>query len=556
MKVFIIIAIAALFGFGGFAASDAHAHAPTAVTLSNITETQIKITWVHLGTAGANGCGSGCGLGDAKRFVDVLRDSTNIVNNSTLQTYTDMSLAQGTEFSYTVCHGDPSTTNCTVDDDNAAKAAAVPDITVAAKPAGINLSANENNIVLTWDRSFVCGDCSTMTDSSNVFTANNTAVAGLKIEYSSDGGSSFSTSTSNSSAITNVVGAQIIGGEYKITGLESGTPYQIRVSAVTETVGTPNGAAGTAWVCPTCSISTLSPNQGTQATPPKTSAISSGDVTGGNLKVTLSEEKGWDRILSAALHTNITGDQTKEDSDTSITWHYFDGVTVVDPNNYFNEVNVVAEQSGVRTMDVTYEISWNRSLANNNAILESSDFPGNVGTTVIEDAWTSFPIKQVSHEIPDETSEETIMMLYDGGVMNHLLLNNDISYVLDDMQYFIDDSIINVSQDEKVVTQNEVNSIKQLLEKVTISHDNVKIGTNYAKTLVISGTLNNEFYQAGEHVILSITSPDGSESQISAVTTSDRNFKVPIIVDDFQSGVYQFTPGHSIHLGESFSYKH
>ena len=114
MKVFLLLAIAAILLGGPLAASDVSAHKPTAVTLSGETETKITITWVHLGTAGANGCGSGCGLGDAKRFVDVLRGSTNIVNNSTLQTYTDHSLAEGTEYNYTVCHGDPSTTNCAV----------------------------------------------------------------------------------------------------------------------------------------------------------------------------------------------------------------------------------------------------------------------------------------------------------------------------------------------------------------------------------------------------------------------------------------------------------
>ena len=261
------------------------------------------------------------------------------------------------------------------------------------------------------------------------------------------------------------------------------------------------------------------------------------------------------QILSATLYTNISEGQTQADSDTSIAWNYFDGVTVVDPNNYFNNVNVVTEQSGIRTMDVTYEISWNRSLANNNVILESSDFPGNVAITLINDAWKTFPVTQVSHEIPEETVEETVMALYEGAIMNHNLLNNHVSYALNDMQYFIDDSTINVSQDEKDVIQ-EVDQLKQLLEKVTLSNDNIKIGTKYFKTLVISGTVSAEFYQRGEHVEFSISNPDGSQSELSAVTTSDRTFKVPIIVDGFESGVYQFAPSHSIHLGESFSYKH
>ena len=539
-----------LLGFT-FAESDAYAHTPTSVSLSPSADgTQVTITWVHLGTAGANGCGSGCGLGDDKRFVDVMRDAVNIVNNSTAQTFTDASLSQGQEYGYLVCHGDPSTATCAAADVNetnsglaakvwtTTKASAVTDGNLYAGLAhDISLSAGTNNIVVTWAGPGL----------------NNTNTEGLQIEYSSDGGASFTTATSNSSAINN----RIPFVEYDITGLQSSTEYLIRVAGVTE-ANSATGNTGSAVICTNCNITTQNgDNRGKTLSPsPQAASYSNGDVTGGNLKVTLQEDRGWDRILSATLYTNITEGGTIADSDTSITWHYFDGVTVIDPNNYFNEVNVVTEQSGVRTMDVTYEISWNRSLAKSNAILVTSDFPGNVGTTGINEAWKSFPDKKlVSHEIPEETSEVTTMALFDGGIMNHLLLNNDVNYILNDMQYFVPDTIIDVSQDEKVVVQKEDGLTKQIFEKFTLSHDNVKIGHKYSKTLVITGIVKGEFYQGGEPVIFSISNPDGAESQISAVTTTDRTFQVPIIVDKFESGVYQFTPSHGNLLGEPFSYR-
>jgi hypothetical protein len=230
-------------------------------------------------------------------------------------------------------------------------------------------------------------------------------------------------------------------------------------------------------------------------------------------------------------------------------------VHVSDPHGYFNEVNVVTAQSGVRTMDVTYEITWNKSLARNDVILETTNFPGEVGTTIIKDAWLSFPAKQISYEAPDETPKETIMTLFDGGIMNHLLLINNIEHtLLSAVDYFVYDEIIDVSQDEAVL-QQEV-GVVQLFEKMTLSQDNMKVGNKYLKTLVISGTVNDEFHQTGEPVTFYISSPDGTDSQITAVTTSDRTFKVPIIIDEFESGIYQFQPSHKDILGESFSFKH
>ena len=303
-------------------------------------------------------------------------------------------------------------------------------------------------------------------------------------------------------------------------------------------------------------ISTRGEELGNVAPPPQATSYSSGAITGGNLQVTVKENSGWDRTLNVALYTNIREDQTKQDSDTYIIWNYFDPVHVSDPHGYFNNVNVVTAQSGVRTMDVTYEITWNKSLAKSDVILETANFQSDVGTTIIKEAWKSFPVKQISYETPEETSKETIMTLFDGGVMNHLLLNNNIDHtLLSAVDYFVYDEIIDVSQDEKVVLQQE-EGVVQLFEKITLSQDNVKVGHKYLKTLVISGTLKDEFHQIGVPVTFYISSPDGTDSQITAVTTSARTFKVPIIIDEFESGIYQFQPSHKDLLGEPFSFKH
>ena len=549
MKIFLLLAIAAILLGGPLAASDVSAHVPTAVTLSAETETKITITWVHLGSQAANGCGSGCGLGDSKRFVDVLRGSTNIVNNSTLQTYTDHSLSEGTEYNYTVCHGDPSTTNCAVTATYALKADPAFSHTLAGNGTGLgfkSLPDGSQNLTVT---------LATNPTSIDVLwagpTHNNTNVIGLKVQYQKAGDSSFTTSTENSTGINGGKAVPV----HTITGLTSGATYTVKLSGVTGGDSSGSGAVGTA---STLSAVTLPGQTGTIKNPtPQVKTIASGQVVDGNLKATLFEDKGWDRILNVALYTNISADQGIENSDTYITWNFFDGVSVTDPHGYFNDVNVVAEQSGVRTQDFTYEITWNKPLGANSAIIETKDFQSNAGLTVINEAWTSFPVTQVSYEVPEETSEETVMALYDdGGVMNHLFLNNNIDYaLLSDLQYFVTDGTIDVSQDEKTVVQNEDELVKQLFEKFTVSHDNVKIGQKYVKTLVISGTVNDEFF-AKEPVMFSISHPDGTESKINAYTTSAGTFKVPIIVDEFESGVYQFTPSHGDLLGELFSYKH
>ena len=539
------------------AVSAAYAHSPSSVSATS-TETTATIIWTH--TAAGACATSGCnGLTD----VDIMRipgqnsvagtDIDNhsvlvgngtayvVANNATgLSTWKDHSLPEGTLFNYQVCHNEPDAVACTTaltDGTNEGNSDKVFTQTKATAPTGINLSMDQNSAVVSW-----------IGPTAN----NNTAVTGLKIEYSLDGGSNYTTATSNSTQERSAVA-------YLVTGLQTSQEYIFRVSPVTEanSVGAvaSKSSAGAAGTSALFTHTTRSAAEGIVAPPPQATSYSSGVITGGNLQVTVKENSGWDRTLNVALYTNITEDQTKQDSDTYIIWNYFDPVHVSDPHGYFDNVNVVTAQSGVRTMDVTYEISWNKSLAKSDVILETTNFQSQVGTTIIKEAWKSFPVKQISYETPEETSKETIMTLFDGGVMNHLLLNNNIDHtLLSAVDYFVYDEIIDVSQDVVVLQQEQ--GVAQLFEKITLSQDNVKVGNKYLKTLVISGTLKDEFHQIGEPVTFYISSPDGTDSQITAVTTSARTFKVPIIIDEFESGIYQFQPSHKDLLGEPFSFKH
>ena len=546
MKVFLLLAIAAILLGGPLAASDVSAHKPTAVTLSGETETKITITWVHLGTAGANGCGSGCGLGDAKRFVDVLRGSTNIVNNSTLQTYTDHSLAEGTEYNYTVCHGDPSTTNCAVTATYALKADPAFSHTLAGNGTGLGFKSLPDGLPN------LTVDLSTNPTSIDVLwagpTHNNTNVIGLKVEYKASSDSSFTTATSNSTGINGGKAVPV----YTIENLTPGTTYTVKLSGVTGGDSSGSGAAGTA---STLASVTLPKHSAPIANDvPSVTTLASGQIVDGNLKATLYEDKGWDRILNVDLYTNIGEGQGIENSDTYITWNFFDGVSVTDPHGYFNDVDVVAEESGVRTQDFTYEITWNKPLGANSAIIETKDFQSNTGLTVINEAWTSFPVTQVSYEVPEETFKETTAMLWNEGVMNHVFLANDVNYALvSDMQYFIQEESIDVSQDEVVLEQE---GAIELFEDTTISKKSMKIGSEYVKTLVVSGTVNAKVFSMGSAVTFNIIGPNGSESKINAVTTSDRTFEVPIVLEGLESGTYQLLPVHDIHTGEPLSFRH
>jgi hypothetical protein len=540
-------------------ASAVYAHIPTSVSLGSETESQITISWTH---ATDDSCGSGC---DGITDVDIIRTpgqigSTNtsvsitnatsyvVANNATgLSSWVDHSLPSGTYFMYEVCHPDPDTSTCATADTNSTHASGTEPLwttTKASAPTDILLTPGPTTIDVR------VGPWLTNTTNSPAGNfANNTAVVGLKIEYSTDN-SSYTTASSNSTGFT---GSQD-NPQYTIESLSQSTKYWVRVSGVSDGSSASGNVAGTTTVLDP--VFTTAKKAGTANADPRATSYSVGDVTSGNLKVTLKEDRGWDRILNTVLYTNISADQGTEASDTYITWNFFDGVSVTDPHGYFNDVDVVGERSGVRTQDFTYEITWNKSLGANDVIIETKDFQSNAGLTIIENAWTSFPVKQVSHEIPEETSEETMMALYvDGGVMNHVFLTNDIDYALvSDMKYFIQDGIIDVSQDEVVLEQEE--GVIELFEDVTLRQKSMKIGSEYIKTLVVSGTVNTKVFSAGNAVTFNIIGPDGSESKVNAVTTSDRTFEVPIVLEGLKSGTYQLLPVHDIHSGEALSFRY
>ena len=541
-------------------APEAYAHAPIVVNATNVNETTADIHWAHPNP-----------MNGTYLPVDIDRtpqggSATTILNNSTggftgaayscdsAKTcfFRDTGLSQGTVYSYTVCHGDTRETGCAAGAINTTNAAAADAIWVVSKftaPGNFTVTPNDTSADLAWD---------------HWYTGNMTALDGYQVQYKSitAGDTSWSTATSNSNSTSQ---------SYTITGLSQTTEYMFRVFGMSDsshhlqtsqngtgTNGTLN-ASQADWnlqgSCG-CTFTTLGqPDEVKASAPIATAVTSSGaSITGGDLTVSLFEDRGWDRILNVALYTNISGSQTIEDSDTYIIWNYFDPVYVSDPHNYFNDVSITTTQTGVRTMDISYDITWNKSLTKADAILETADFQSNKEIVTIADAWTSFPVTQVSYETPEETpatnTPETIMTLFDGGVMNHLLLGNNIDYaILSDKQYFVSDEVIDVSQDETVVVQDE-GGVKQLFEDITLTKDDVKVAHNYLNTLVISGTVHTEFHQVGESVIFSVTDPDGYVSEITAVTTSDRIFKVPIITEEFKSGTYQFQPSHNGILAE------
>ena len=541
--------------------SDANAHKPLVVNATNVNETTVDIHWSHNNNAG----------NITAMPVDITRTPQGgtavvIVNNSTggftganfiCSTivncfFQDSSLKQGTVYSYTVCHGDTRESGCAAGAVNTTNAAAADPIWVVTKftaPTGLSVTPNDTSADLVWGHDG---------------KGNMTALDGYQVQYKnlSAGDTSWTTATSNSNSTSQ---------SYSITGLSKSTEYMFRIFGMAESshhlqvaqngTGTNStlNASHENWnligTC-ACTFTTLGDYDQVRGSAPITTAVtaSGASITGGDLTVALLEDMGWDRILNVALYTNISGSQTIEDSDTYIIWNYFDPVYVSDPHNYFNDVSITTTQTGVRTMDISYDITWNKSLTKADAILETADFQSNKETITIADAWTSFPITQVSYETPEETpatnTPETIMTLFDGGVMNHLLLGNNVDYaLLSDKQYFVSDEVIDVSQDETVVVQDE-GGVKQLFEDITLTKDDVKVAHKYLNTLVISGTVHTEFHQVGESVIFSVTDPDGYVSEITAVTTSDRTFKVPIITEEFKSGTYQFQPSHNGLLAE------
>ena len=229
-KVIPFIIIGILIGLS-FTVSESYAHAPSGLSLSAITETTITINWTHSGAAGqGTPCVTGVAASTCLTDVDIMRlpgifgstaHSTLVGNNTayivynnatSLSSYKDFSLAEGTVYTYEVCHGEPSTESCATADtnaDNAATSARMTATTLSSAITGLTMSTDQNSVVLTWTGFVENGTDNggglvpfDGTAGSGITLANNTAVAGYKVQYSSDGGSTFTTATSNSSSTT------------------------------------------------------------------------------------------------------------------------------------------------------------------------------------------------------------------------------------------------------------------------------------------------------------------------------------------------------------------
>ena len=155
-----------------FAVSESNAHAPSSVSLSAITETTITINWTHAGTAGQTPvCVTGISLSTCLTDVDIMRlpgifgstaHSTLIGNNTAyvvynnatgLTSYKDFSLAEGTEYTYEVCHGDVDGDSCASADVNttdAATSARMTATTLGSAITGLTISTDEDRVVLSW----------------------------------------------------------------------------------------------------------------------------------------------------------------------------------------------------------------------------------------------------------------------------------------------------------------------------------------------------------------------------------------------------------------------
>ena len=538
---------------------DAAAHAPTGVTVtveamydSSNNRSQdnyplLKINWYH-GPVGACASSAACSanLAGGGNEVDIMRDSTNVANNVT-GGLTDAvaggsfidgntnALAQGTAYEYTVCHGQASTATCSdahTDGTNEGKHAVVVNSTKGSPPCLHEAGHNGTSIS---ECDFVAdvtagGD---FTFSWTGPTYNNTDISSWYVEKAIASVGTFSNVTTVKGALGNTTGSGVksING----TGLESGTEYYFRVSAVTDSgygakhifqFRTPDHEGGTvssAMQSPVVSNFTIGnelmpydTRQSDQAVTVDSLVFVAGSST--NVAASLSDKQGWDRILWASVLI---------DDDTSVTWDYFDGTTVTDPNGYFRQAGVTAVQSGILTLDVDFAITFAKSVTNSDVTLQSSNFKGDVKTIVIKEAEEIVEVAEAPSNI----------------VVNLELASPNCE--CGGVKYYTGDDVINVSYDNIIqmdsVAQEEI-VLQQIFEMLTISQEPVRMGYEYVDMLLISGTISDDVYSKGHFLTFIIPDRDGTESLIKAKITSDRTFEVPINIDQYAPGKYQIQP--------------
>ena len=217
----ILFSILGVLLLSSFAVAGVYAHAPSGVALT-ATNSTVKIMWDYhqadvdiIRSVGQNGGG----VSYPSTSVLVGNSTSHVIyNNATgarvgftnWTDWTDHSLPEGTEFGYKVCHAEPDTASCSdahTDGTNEGNSDWEYITTHASAVSTVNVSADQNSVVLSW-----VGWAGNGTGTSlGITSANNTAVAGYRVSYSSDGGSTYTTSISNTSSVTR---------SYEVTRLE------------------------------------------------------------------------------------------------------------------------------------------------------------------------------------------------------------------------------------------------------------------------------------------------------------------------------------------------
>ena len=483
--------------------------------------------------------------------VDITRDGTSIANNVT-GGLTDAvaggvfvdgntaSLAQGQVYTYVVCHGEAGTSGCTAaqtDGTNEGKAAPVVNATRSSppclNPATYNgTSVNECDVTLDVDD-----------DGSYVIswvgpTFNNTDIRGWFVEKALAGGS-FSNVTGNSGADKGLTGSgtKTANASALTTGaLEMGSDYLFRISSVTDSgysaktvfsfrapEQSQNEPVAAAPVVSNFSIGNKA-MPADDSTPSQNVEVDSLVFAGGtstNVQATVFEEKGWDRILNVAL---LFGD------DTSVAWNYFDGTSVVDPKGYFREAGVITAESGVRTLDVDFAIKFAKTVQGPEVTLEITNFTGETKSILVKEAEEIVEAQEAPPSNVVENLELASPNCDCGGV-----------------KYYTNDDLINVSYDsislvKNTVVQEEETITQKLFNSISLSQETTKVDGQYVDILVISGTLNPEFYDRGHFLSFTVPDSDNHQSKISAVVTFDATFSVPIYIDGLAPGQYEIQP--------------
>jgi len=550
-----------------FALNDASAHAPTDVKVSfeGITyptsggpdfksaDPQLRVHWVHLPSTACSPSACKANLAGGGNEVDITRDGTSIANNVT-GGLTDAvaggvfvdgntaSLAQGQVYTYVVCHGTAGTSNCSAantDGTNEGKASPVVNATRSSPPC-LNPATYNGTLNTECDVTLEVEDDGSYVISWVGPTFNNTDIRGWFVEKALAGGS-FSNVTGNSGADKGLTGSatKTANASALTTGaLEMGSDYLFRISSVTDSgysaktvfsfrapEQSQNEPVAAAPVVSNFSIGNkaMPADDSTSSQNVEVDSLVFAGGTSTNVQATVFEAKGWDRILNVAL---LFGD------DTSVAWNYFDGTSVVDPKGYFREAGVITAESGVRTLDVDFAIKFAKTVQGPEVTLEITNFTGETKSILVKEAEEIVEAQEAPPSNVVENLELASPNCDCGGV-----------------KYYTNDDLINVSYDsislvKNTVVQEEETITQKLFNSISLSQETTKVDGQYVDILVISGTLNPEFYDRGHFLSFTVPDSDNHQSKISAVVTFDATFSVPIYLDGLAPGQYEVQPNY------------